>query len=261
MRRAVPDDLAYVIYTSGSTGRPKGVAITHRALLNLLLSMGREPGLGEGDVLLSVTTLSFDIAALELYLPLLVGARVYVASREDAPGRASADRASGSSGATVMQATPATWRMLIEAGWERHPGLKVLCGGEALPRDLAEELLARAGEVWNVYGPTETTVWSSVERVESGEGPVSIGRPIANTQMWVLDGNLEPLPVGISGELYIGGTGVARGYWGRPELTAEKFVAGSLLRGSRGDGCTGRGTWRGGCRTDASSAWAGSTTR
>jgi amino acid adenylation domain-containing protein len=224
VRGAVPEDLAYVIYTSGSTGRPKGVAITHRALVNLLLSMGREPGLGEGDVLLSVTTLSFDIAALELYLPLLVGARVYVASREDALDGRRLIELLDQSRATVMQATPATWRMLIEAGWEGTPGLRVLCGGEALPRDLAEAMLARAGEVWNVYGPTETTVWSSVERVGSGEGPVSIGRPIANTQMWVLDGRLKPLPVGVSGELYIGGTGVARGYWGRAELTAEKFV-------------------------------------
>jgi len=222
--RAHPEDLAYVIYTSGSTGRPKGVAITHRALLNLLLSMRREPGLAESDVLLSVTTLSFDIAALELYLPLLVGARVYVASREDAlDGRRLAGLLEQTH-ATVMQATPAMWRMLIESGWSGSPRLKVLCGGEALPRDLAEALLKRAGEVWNVYGPTETTVWSSVERVESGAEPVLIGRPIANTQMWVLDDGLQACPVGVTGELYIGGTGLARGYWDRPDLTAEKFV-------------------------------------
>jgi amino acid adenylation domain-containing protein len=218
------DDLAYVIYTSGSTGRPKGVAVTHRALLNLLLSMQRKPGLAESDTLLSVTTLSFDIAALELYLPLLVGARVYVASREDVVDGRRLVELLDESGATVMQATPATWRMLLDSGWKGTPGLKVLCGGEALPRDLAEELLKRAGEVWNVYGPTETTVWSSVQHVESGEGPVAIGRPIANTEMWVLDERLVAVPVGIAGELYIGGSGVARGYWRRPELTAEKFV-------------------------------------
>ncbi len=233
-RRATPDNLAYVIYTSGSTGRPKGVAISHRALLNLLLSMGREPGLSEGDVLLSVTTLSFDIAALELYLPLLVGARVYVASREDGLDGRRLSRLLGETGATVMQATPATWRMLIESGWEGTPGLKVLCGGEGLPRELAEELLSRASEVWNVYGPTETTVWSSAERVRSGEGPVSIGRPIANTRMFVLDRHLRPVPVGVAGELYIGGMGLARGYWRRPELTAEKFVA-DPLSGASGE--------------------------
>jgi len=223
-RGARPDDLAYVIYTSGSTGRPKGVAITHRALLNLLLSMGREPGLAESDVLLSVTTLSFDIAALELFLPLLVGARVYVASRDDVTDARRLIALLRQLGVTVMQATPVTWRMLIESGWEGSPGLKVLCGGEAMPRDLAEELLKRSSEVWNVYGPTETTVWSSMAQVESGVGPVSIGRAIANTQMWVLDDSLERLPVGIPGELYIGGTGLARGYWDRPDLTAEKFV-------------------------------------
>lgn len=223
-RRAGPEDLAYVIYTSGSTGRPKGVAVTHRSLVNLLESMGREPGFREQDVLLSVTTLSFDIAALELYLPLLRGGRIALASREETvDGRRLIKRLS-SSGATVMQATPATWRMLLESGWDARPGLKVLCGGEALPRDLAEELLRRADEVWNMYGPTETTVWSSACRVASGQGAVSIGRPIANTQMWILDAHLQPLPVGVPGEMYIGGTGVAQGYWKRPELTAERFI-------------------------------------
>jgi amino acid adenylation domain-containing protein len=222
--RACSDDLAYVIYTSGSTGRPKGVGVTHRSLVNLLESMGREPGLDEADVLLSVTTLSFDIAALELYLPLIKGGRIELASREEVQDDRRLMERLGRSGVSVMQATPATWRMLLESGWEGTPGLKVLCGGEVLTRDLAEELLKRAGEVWNVYGPTETTVWSSAWRVESGEGPISIGRPIGNTQMWVLDGRLEPQPVGVPGELYIGGAGIARGYWERSELTAERFV-------------------------------------
>jgi len=218
------ENLAYVIFTSGSTGRPKGVAVTHRSLVNLLESMGREPGLTEADVLLSVTTLSFDIAALELYLPLIKGARVVLASRDDAlDGERLMSRLS-SSGATVMQATPATWRLLLESGWGGNPGLKVLCGGEALSRDLADELLRRVAAVWNMYGPTETTVWSSAWRVEPGEGVVSIGRPIANTQMWVVDARLQPMPAGVPGELCIGGVGVARGYWERPDLTAEKFV-------------------------------------
>jgi amino acid adenylation domain-containing protein len=233
--RACPDDLAYVIYTSGSTGRPKGVAITHRSLVNLLESMGRTPGLDESDVLLSVTTLSFDIAALELYLPLLKGARLAIASRDEVwDGRRLLQRMS-SSQATVMQATPATWRLLMEAGWEGTAGFKALCGGEALTRDLAHDLLQRAGEVWNMYGPTETTVWSSTWRVAPDDDVISIGRPIGNTQMWVLDAHLERMPVGVPGELYIGGVGVAQGYWERTELTEARFVPDlfSGLLGSR----------------------------
>ena len=174
--------------------------------------------------MLSVTTLSFDIAALELYLPLTRGGRVVVVSREEAVEGSRLEERLSSSGATAMQATPATWRLLIDSGWQGSAGLKVLCGGEALPRELANELVQRAGEVWNVYGPTETTVYSSACRVERGEGAAAIGGPIANTQLWVLDANMEPLPVGVSGELYIGGMGVARGYWQRPELTAKRSV-------------------------------------
>lgn len=222
--RVSPEDLAYVIYTSGSTGRPKGVAVTHRSLVNLLESMGREPGLSETDVLLSVTTLSFDIAALELYLPLIRGAKVVLANRDEIlDGQLLMEKLS-SSGANVMQTTPTTWRMLVESGWTGTAGLKVLCGGEALSRNLADDLLRRAGEVWNVYGPTETSVWSAAWRVKPGEGPILIGRPIANTQMWVLNSRLEPMPVGVPGELCIGGVGLARGYWKRPDLTAERFV-------------------------------------
>jgi amino acid adenylation domain-containing protein len=221
---SAPDDLAYVIYTSGSTGRPKGVAITHRSLVNLLVSMGEEPGLRESDVLLSVTTLSFDIAGLELYLPLLKGARLVLLEREEAAdGRVLRDRI-GTSGATIMQATPATWRLLLEAGWPGTPGLKVLCGGEALPRDLANALQTKVAEVWNVYGPTETTIWSSAWRVSGEDGPVPIGHPIANTTLYILDQWFSQVPMGVPGELFIGGHGLARGYWQRPELTAEKFL-------------------------------------
>jgi len=219
------DDLAYVIYTSGSTGKPMGVEIPHRAVVNLLLSMSKKPGLKANDTLLAVTTLSFDIAGLELFLPLAVGAKLVIASREAAAdGNLLLSRII-SSGATVMQATPVTWKLLIEAGWEGKPALKVLCGGEAFPRDLANELVRRAQSVWNMYGPTETTIWSSTIKVQAGDGPVPIGPPIDNTQFYVLDAAQQLVPIGVAGELHIAGDGLARGYFHRPELTAEKFVA------------------------------------
>ncbi|HEU4327751.1 MAG TPA: amino acid adenylation domain-containing protein, partial [Roseiflexaceae bacterium] len=218
------EQLAYVIYTSGSTGRPKGVMVPHRALSNFLLAMQTCPGLGPDDTLLAVTTLSFDIAALELFLPLSVGAHVVLA-----------DRAAATDGhllagllrrwrASVMQATPATWSMLLEAGWTDGTGLTVLCGGEALPPTLAGRLLDAGVRLWNMYGPTETTIWSLVDPVEARDAAITIGRPIANTSVYVLDQQLNPVPVGVPGQLYIGGDGVARGYWNRPELTAERFV-------------------------------------
>jgi amino acid adenylation domain-containing protein/non-ribosomal peptide synthase protein (TIGR01720 family) len=227
----LPENLAYVLYTSGSTGRPKGVQISRRALLNFLAAMAERPGLGPHDVLLAVSSLSFDIAALELLLPLLVGARVELASAEEvAEGDRLLARLSAS-GATVMQATPATWRMLLAAGWQGGE-LAVLCGGEALAEDLAGELRGRGGPVWNLYGPTETTVWSMVEEVR-GEGPVLVGRPIANTRVDVVDRQLRLVPVGVPGELSIGGTGLARGYRGRADLTAERFVP-DPISGERG---------------------------
>ncbi|HSM76734.1 MAG TPA: amino acid adenylation domain-containing protein, partial [Bryobacteraceae bacterium] len=218
------EDLAYVIYTSGSTGKPKGVEIPHRAVVNLLSSMQRKPGFTASDVLLAVTTLSFDIAALELYLPLVTGARLVIASREAAADGAQLLERLGTSGATVLQATPITFRLLIEAGWKSTPGLKILCGGEALPRDLANQILERTPSLWNMYGPTETTIWSSTTLVESGDAPVPLGPPIGNTQFYVLDRNAQLVPIGVPGELYIGGDGLARGYFHRGELTAEKFV-------------------------------------
>jgi amino acid adenylation domain-containing protein len=222
---AKPENLAYVIYTSGSTGKPKGVQICHQSLVNFLVSMRSSPGVGPEDTLLAVTTISFDIAALELYLPLIVGARLLLASRDTALDGNKLRRTLESTAITVMQATPATWRLLLEAGWQGASNFKILCGGEALPQDLAVELLKRGSSVWNMYGPTETTVWSTTSRIEAGDGPITIGRPIANTEVYVLDGRLEPVPVGVPGELYIGGDGVARGYLHRPELTTEKFIA------------------------------------
>jgi amino acid adenylation domain-containing protein len=219
------EHLAYVIYTSGSTGQPKGVQIPHRAVVNFLNSMRHQPGLSERDILLAVTTLSFDIAGLELFLPLSVGARVVLASREEAADGVQLAARMVSAGVTVMQATPATWRLLLDSGWQGNRKIKLLCGGEALTREMANRLLDRCDTLWNLYGPTETTIWSTVARVEPGNGPVSVGRPIANTQIYILDRNLQPVPVGVSGELFIGGDGVARGYLHRPTLTAEKFVS------------------------------------
>jgi amino acid adenylation domain-containing protein len=221
---ALPQNLAYVIYTSGSTGKPKGVQIPHVAVVNFLESMRKQPGLSADDVLLSVTTLSFDIAALEVFLPLTTGARVVLIPREVAADGVRLAQRLEQTGATVMQATPATWRLLIETGWRGKERLRVLCGGEGLPRDLAAHLTERSADVWNMYGPTETTIWSATSRITPDAAVITIGRPIANSQMYVLDSQLQPVPIGVSGELYIGGDGLARGYINRPDLTAEKFI-------------------------------------
>ena len=219
-----PGDLAYVIYTSGSTGRPKGVQIPHGALTNFLKGMRQLLEFTERDLLLAVTTLSFDIAGLELFLPLTCGGRVEVLPKDvAADGTKLAARLAGS-GATFLQATPATWRLLLETGWAGSPELAMLCGGEALPRALADRLLPKGKVLWNLYGPTETTIWSSAAKVEPGDGPISIGRPILETQLYVLDSRLRPVPQGVAGELYIGGSGLARGYLRRPGLTAERFL-------------------------------------
>jgi amino acid adenylation domain-containing protein/non-ribosomal peptide synthase protein (TIGR01720 family) len=221
---ATPENLAYTIYTSGSTGKPKGVQVLHRAVVNFLTSMRLSPGLTDQDTLLSVTTLSFDIAALELFLPLIVGARVVVASREVGADGAQLLKLLADSAATVMQATPATWRLLLESGWQGNHQLKILCGGEALPQELAKQLLIRGATLWNLYGPTETTIWSAIHQVKAEEGSVPIGRPIANTQIYLLDRHLQPVPIGVPGELCIGGDGLTRGYLNRPDLVAEKFI-------------------------------------
>ena len=218
-----PENRAYVIYTSGSTGKPKGVEIPHRAVVNFLTTMAERPGMTALDRLLAVTTLSFDIAGLEIYLPLTQGASLEIVSREvSADGHQLLEKLAGS-GTTVMQATPATWRMLLEAGWTGDPRLKILIGGEAVSQKLANQLLQRSASVWNVYGPTETTIWSTLSKLEA-ESAVSIGRPIGNTEIFILDKMLQPVPIGVAGELHIGGDGLARGYLKRPELTAEKFI-------------------------------------
>ena len=221
---AVADNLAYVLYTSGSTGQPKGVEIPHSAVVNFLWSMAKRPGLKPNDSVLAITTLSFDISVLELYLPLIVGARVVLASRSQAADGAWLASNIAALGVTVVQATPATYRLLLAAGWTGSKQLKLLCGGEALPRDLAQALLERSGELWNVYGPTETTVWSTVEPITALDGPITIGRPLDNTQVYILDDLCELMPIGVPGELWIGGDGVARGYRGREDLTSERFV-------------------------------------
>jgi len=222
------DNLAYVIYTSGSTGKPKGVQVLHSAVVNFLTSMRRCPGLTDQDTLLSVTTLSFDIAGLEIFLPLSVGGRLVMVSRSVATDGTQLLERLNDCVATVMQATPATWRLLLAAGWSGSPQLKILCGGEALSRELANQLVEKGASLWNLYGPTEATIWSTIDRVENTEGTVCIGRPIANTQIYLLDEHLQPVPVGVPGELYIGGAGLARGYLNRPELTAQKFIVNPL---------------------------------
>ncbi|MBK9992034.1 MAG: amino acid adenylation domain-containing protein [Verrucomicrobia bacterium] len=225
-------NLAYVIYTSGSTGKPKGVQIEHRAVVNFLNSMRREPGLTAKDTLLAVTTLSFDIAGLELHLPLTTGARVVIVPWQTAVDGAALIKTIEQHEVTLLQATPATWRILLAAGWQGTPGMKILCGGEPLPPELTRELLPRCAELWNMYGPTETTIWSTCCRVTDASD-ITIGNPIDNTTVYIVDSNMTPVPVGTPGELLIGGDGLARGYFNRPELTAEKFITHPTLPDQR----------------------------
>jgi amino acid adenylation domain-containing protein len=225
------DSLAYVIYTSGSTGKPKGVEIPHSAVVNLLTSMARTPGLEAADVFYAVTTISFDIAGLELFLPLIVGAKVVIAERDAVIDGFRLLKNLENVRATAMQATPASWRLLLEAGFRAPAKFKLLCGGEALPRELADRLLQGSGELWNMYGPTETTIWSSCTRVTADNAAITVGGPIANTQFYILDRNDQPVPSGVPGQLHIGGDGVARGYYKRESLTAEKFLANPFADG------------------------------
>jgi len=232
------ESLAYILYTSGSTGRPKGVQITHRSLVNFLATMAERPGLSGGDVLLAVTPLTFDIAGLELFLPLSVGARVDIAPRAVATDGPRLAETLARRAPTVLQATPSTWKMLLEAGWAGSGTIRLFCGGEALSRDLADRLLGRCAELWNLYGPTETTIWSCAERVGGGAEPVPIGRPVANTRVYVLGRFLHPVPPGAAGELLLGGDGLARGYLGRADLTADRFLPDPF------SGCAGERLYR-----------------
>jgi amino acid adenylation domain-containing protein len=221
---ATPDQLAYILYTSGSTGRPKGVLVPHRALVNLLWAVRQSPGIGTHDVLVSVSSIAFDISGLEVFLPLVSGARLVMATEEQVVDGTELLFLLKRCKASVMFATPITWQFLLAAGWHGEPQLKMMCGGEALPRKLAEALLATGGELWNVYGPTETTIYASVARIEPGNGPVPIGGPLPNVRFYVLDAHRQPVPIGAPGELYIGGDQVALGYAGLPDLTRERFI-------------------------------------
>ncbi len=215
---------AYILYTSGSTGNPKGVPITHKNLVNFLCSMALEPGIDENDRLLSITTISFDIAGLELYLPLIKGATLILADHETArDGRLLLELVK-SEKINFLQATPTTWSMLLDSGWSKKLPIKALCGGEAMPVDLASELLSKCDTLWNVYGPTETTVWSSVKQIKAEDKLITIGKPIGNTQIYLIDEQGQLVAPGNIGEIVIGGDGVAKGYWNRPELSAEKFI-------------------------------------
>ncbi len=219
------EDLAYVIYTSGSTGKPKGVQIPHGAMANFLLAMQKEPGLTADDRVLAITTVAFDISVLEIFLPLITGATTVVLTDDEMEGGLQFLESVNKARPTFMQATPATWRLLIDHEFQGGPQFTALCGGEPLPKDLADALEQRTGAAWNMYGPTETTVWSTCERIASGEGPILVGRPVANTEVQILDDRMQPVPIGVAGELCIGGRGLSHGYLGRPELTESRFVS------------------------------------
>lgn len=214
----------YVLYTSGSTGKPKGVVISHRNVVNLLKSFVGPLEITTEDVMLSVTTMSFDIFCLELFLPLISGARVVLAKRSDAVDGVALAAVIDEAEATVMQATPAGWRILVNSGWQGRKGLKMLSGGEKMPPELAEQLMERGGMLWNAWGPTEITIYGTADRVSPG-GPITIGRPLAGYTTYVLDEQMQPVPIGVHGEAWVGGEGVGIGYLNRPELTAERFVA------------------------------------
>ena len=219
-----PGDLVYLLYTSGSTGKPKGVRITHRNVANFLHSMKQAPGMLETDRLLAITSISFDIACLELYLPLISGAYIELADAEAMKDGRILLQMLADKNISVLQGTPSTWQMLIDSGWERHFDLRMFTGGEQLPKELAHKLLTRGNELWNMYAPTETTIYSIVKQVKITDPQITIGRPVSNTRVYMLDEQLKPLPVGHQGEIYISGAGVADGYLNRPDLTDERFL-------------------------------------
>ena len=223
-RKRSGEDTSHVIYTSGSTGKPKGVAIKHSSVINLFTSMMNEPGFTETDIVYSVTTIAFDIAGVEIFLPLVCGGKTVIASSEDTKDGYRLLSGLKSSGATFMQATPASWKLLLEAGFRSWPRLTMVCGGEPMLRDFANQLLEGGGTLWNMYGPTETTIYSTAAQIFPGEDPIIVGWPVANTQLYILDSNDQVVPPGSMGQLHIGGDGLADGYIGQPGLTAEKFI-------------------------------------
>jgi amino acid adenylation domain-containing protein len=225
-----PEQVAYAIYTSGSTGRPKCVEVSYRSLLNLLWSVRDWLNFKASDRLLAVSSISFDIAGADIWLPWVVGATTILAGREAAAEGMQLRNLIERHDITFMQATPVTWRLLLGAGWRGKPNMRIVCTGEAMPRDLAAELVPMVRTMWNLYGPTETTIWSTGYLVEDGEAPVLIGRPVGNTKCYILDEQRQPVPIGSIGELCIAGDGLARGYRNRPELTEEKFVPNPLSR-------------------------------
>ena len=240
---ATAADIAYVIYTSGSTGIPKGVRVPHCALSNFLGAMRLRPGLRADDAVLCVTSMSFDISLLEVFLPLVIGARTIVATRDDASDGARLASLIAASGATVVQSTPSAWRLLMNAQWSGNPALVAIAGGETMPPDLARWLLGRVRQVWNGYGPTETTVYSSMALLRDGDA-ITIGTPVANTRIYVIDLAGNVLPIGAPGELCIGGDGVSAGYHNRPDLTAERFVADPFVPGGTMYRTGDIGRWR-----------------
>lgn len=218
------NELAYILYTSGSTGQPKGVAIERHSLLNFLLSMQKEPGINQDDILLNITTISFDIAELELFLPLICGAQIVIVDNEVAKDGRALLEIIKTEQISIVQATPFTWRMILQSGWNKPLPIKAFCGGEALPKDLADKLLEKCTELWNMYGPTETTIYCTIKKILPKEDLITIGKPIDNTQVYILDKEQHQVPAGEEGEIYIGGEGIARGYVGRPDLTGERFI-------------------------------------
>jgi amino acid adenylation domain-containing protein len=223
---ATAENLAYIIYTSGSTGRPKGVQVSHSGVVNVLTHVKESLGVSEQDAIPLVANICFDISVMEFFLPLVTGARLIVASTHVALDGGRLERMLSDHRMTILHATPATWRVLLQTAWSGLDGLTILSGGEALQSDLAGQLLTKGHVLWNLYGPTETTIYSSAAAYRPGshDPAVSIGRPIANTQIYILDNRLQPLPVGVAGQLCIGGDGLTRGYLNRPDLTAEGFV-------------------------------------
>ncbi len=217
--------LAYIIYTSGSTGRPKGVMIQHASLLNFLWSMRDRPGFDSNSVFLALASISFDISTLEYFLPLMIGAKTVIASEEMTRNPVMIGEAIDKHQVNVLQATTATWQLLLDSPWPGREGLTALCGGDILTRTMADQILDRVGSLWNMYGPTETTVWCMGSRILKNGAPITIGEPIGNMRVYILDRYLQPVPIGVIGELHIGGEGLARAYLNSPELTREKFIA------------------------------------